>query len=81
MMGMLIPPPHCPKECKYVPYNSFKRQERAHHSAVVINNNIILIGGMNKTGSSTGEFVMSESKVEILSALTLNLWYKKLTTF
>ena len=43
---------------------------------MVINNNIILIGGMNKTGSSTGEFVMRESKVEILSALTLNLWYK-----
>ena len=43
----------------------FNRQWRQHHSAVVIDNNIILIGGLNKSGdaaATTGEFVRSGTK-------------------
>ena len=40
------------------------RQWRRHHSAVVIDNNIILIGDLNQTGigAATGEFVRSGTK-------------------
>ena len=42
----------------------FNRQWRRHHSAVVIDNNIILIGDLNQTGigAATGEFVRSGTK-------------------
>ena len=59
-VGRLSPPPTVPKRiwlfildisASIITNIFLHRQERAHHSAVVIDNILILIGGMNETES------------------------------